>query len=173
MSETTLNQEHYQATEAYRAVANVLKRKNYTLNLNWEALTFPPFTIKTDNLDIKLTFSINKTQKLILLTSVLPFSFPQQKAFECEYAINLINYYLLNGHFYYDYDSSTIYYIVSNCYYFPQGIRPNMLKYENIVTDMLEETINTIDKYDDLLLNLALGAIDLTQFIQKLKECLA
>lgn len=169
MAGIKLDQETYEAIEAYHSIIKMLKRNEYVFEQNDENHTVR-LTCQTEDLDINFLFEINKEQQLVQLLSFLPSRFPKEKHSDGVCATVFVNHFLTNGHFYYDLEGDLIYYKISNRYSFPQGMNTLLIKNDKIIEYMLKEAQETVAMYDHLFLLLANGDINLNDFINKVIE---
>ena len=117
-------------------------------------------SFSTDDLDVKLIFSVDEDRDLIRLLSFLPGNFPEDKRIEGAVATSVANHNMVNGSFDFDLSDGEILFKMTNSY------RGCTIGVECILY-MLRVSLNTVDDYNDRFFALAKGMITLQQFMAK------
>ena len=120
------------------------------------------FNMNGDDIPMRFFIYINPARQVITMHSPMPVTFPEDKIdLGCK-AICAINYRLADGDFQIDIRDGEVLYNMSNCY-------AGSLISTEVFDYMLGMSINIADEYNDKLLMLSKGLIDLDTLLESLK----
>lgn len=113
--------------------------------------------------DIPMDFvaRVDAQKQLIVFNSWLPFSFGEDKRLQGAIATNQINYALSDGSFDYNYETGEVLFRMTTSF------RDSLIAGEAIMY-MLVCAVTIVDKYNDKLLMVAKGAVDIDKFIENM-----
>ena len=111
-----------------------------------------------DDLPMDLIVRIKPELDLILLTSHIPYTIPNEKKVETAAAVGIVNSGLLDGCFDFDLTSGAVYFRMTASY------RETEIS-ENLFEYMLYVSAATIDEYNDKFMKLGMGLIGLQDFM--------
>ena len=119
------------------------------------------FNMNGDDIPMRFFIYVNPRNQLITLHSPIPVTFPQDKIDLACKAVCAINYRLSDGDFQLDIRDGEVLYNMSNCY-------AGSLISNEVFNYMLGMSINIVDEYNDKLLMLAKGLIDMDTLLKSL-----
>ena len=116
-----------------------------------------------DDLPISFRVIVDAERMLIVLYSVLPFRFPEDKIIDAALATVLINDDLVDGSFDLDIEDGTVCFRQTNTYC-------ESLISAEAVSFMMDLAIHMVDLFNDKLYVLAKGMVNLQQFAESLSN---
>ena len=116
-----------------------------------------------DDLPMDFLIRVNPELSIVSFYSDLPFRVPEEKRLDVAVAVTAINYMIVDGNFDLDFSDGQVLFRVNNSYL---DSEPDM----EVFNYMLSITAGAVDEYNDKLLMLAKGYIDLEQFLANLSE---
>ena len=120
------------------------------------------FNMSGDDIPMRFFLYVNPNQRIITLHSPQPVTFPADKLdIGCK-AICAINYRLSDGDFQIDIRDGEVLFNMSNSY-------ADSLISDEVFNYMLGMSINIVDEFNDKLLMLSKGLIDLDTLLESLK----
>ena len=151
-----------QAKELFRTLCGALDECNlkYTVYEEYPAIECPLASESPadDHMPINVLIEIDSDSCLIRLLSSLPFSVPEDKRYDYAAAVSWINCKLVDGYFTFSIeDGSTVFCMGTS--YFKSDID------KSVFLEMLVRAHDTIDNYNDRLLQLAEDKITLDSII--------
>ena len=120
------------------------------------------FNMSGDDIPMRFFLYVNPNQRIITLHSPQPVKFPEDKLDVACKAICAINYRLSDGDFQIDIRDGEVLFNMSNSY-------ADSLISDEVFNYMLGMSINIVDEFNDKLLMLSKGLIDLDTLLQSLK----
>lgn len=138
-----------------------------SIKLNFEAKELEDrymikFNMSGDDIPMRFFIYVNPDKQLITLHSPLPVTFAADKRDLACKALCAINYRLSDGDFQIDIRDGEVLYNMSNCY-------AGSLISSDVFNYMLGMSINIVDEFNDKLLMLSKGLIDLDTMLKDLK----
>ena len=112
-----------------------------------------------EDLPMDIMIDVNAKRQLVLVISKLPLTVPENKLVDLAIAVNVINYQLVDGSFDFDLKSGRIFFRLTSSF------RESKVGKEAVLY-MLMCSCKTIDEYNDKLLLLAKGLLDIDQFVR-------
>lgn len=120
-------------------------------------------SFRGDDLAMPIIFIVDKDRELVRAHSVLETKFSKERRVEGSVATSLINWRLINGCFDYDMsDGQVVFRMV-------ESFR-NCTLSEDIIHYLVNCIAQTVDDYNDLLQQMALGQADLTDLQRRLEK---
>ena len=116
-----------------------------------------------DDLPIELKIHVDADRQLVILLSFLPLTFPEDKRIDGAVAASIINNRLVNGSFDYDITDGRVIFRMTATF-LESVLSEEVFKY------LLYSSCQIIDEYNDKLLMLAKGMMDMEKFIQMENE---
>lgn len=151
-----------QAKKAFETVIKAFKKKNWKYEADPEKLQVRT-SFTGDDLKMPLTITVDPERDLVRIYSFLPEKFPSDKIAIGAYAISVVNWKILNGTFDFKAADGTVMFRVVNSYR-NSKMSPDVIEY------MVNITVGTVDDYNDKIVDLALGKIDLNTYIEKINK---
>lgn len=145
------------AQETFATMCRTLDNNQWRYKKNEEKLRIECGARGSD-LPMDLDLHVDADRQLILLLSMLPLSFPEEKRVEGALAVTAINHLLVNGCFDYDLESGRVFYRMSSSF------MDSKIGEETVIY-ILYASCKIIDEYNDKLLLLSKDMISLEQFI--------
>ncbi len=151
-----------QALAAYDLLCRMLDANEWNYSKREEELIVESGA-KGDDLPIDILIKVDPKMLIVKLVSRIPFVTPEDKRVELSVAINVINSLIVDGCFDYDISSGNIFY--------RQTVAFNgTVLSEEALGYLLYCACHTIDEYNDKLLLLGKGTINLEQFMTSVKN---
>lgn len=148
------------AKKMYDAVCAMLDSRNFKYEKIEEKLLVR-FFVGGNDIPMNFIMRIDAERSLVVLTSLLPGSFPEERRELGAVATSEINFSLADGNFDYDLSDGTVYFRITSSY-LSSLISQAALEY------MLECSIYTVDKFNDKLFMLANGMVEIEKFLEML-----
>ena len=146
------------ARNAYSSICAVLDARNWTYDKDDENLRID-VGVNGEDLPMDIVISVDAEYQLVKLQSLLPFKIEESKRVEGSIATNYINFQLANGSFDYSiYDGSVAFRLT-------QSFRDSYIV-NSVYNYMIDIACQTIDKFNDALLMLSKGMMDLKKFFE-------
>ena len=146
------------ARNAYTSICAVLDARNWTYDKDDEKLRII-VGVTGDDLPMDFIIRVDTEYQLVKLQSLLPFKFEESKRLEGSIATNYINFQLADGSFDYSMQDGAV------AFRLTQSIRESHIV-NSVYRYMIDVACLTIDKYNDNLLMLSKGEIDLEEFLE-------
>ena len=147
------------AKQVYATIIKALDSDNLKYTKDDNELRID-ISFTTNDLDVKLIFSVDEDRDLIRLLSFLPGTFPENKRIEGAVATTVANHNMVDGSFDFDINDGDIVFKMANSY-----------RSGTVTTDcvlyMLRVALGTVDRYNDRFFALSTGMITLQDFIAK------
>lgn len=142
-----------------KAVFDSLVAHLHDIKLNFEAKELEDrymvkFNMSGDDIPMRFFIYVNPQHQIITLHSPMPVTFSADKIDEGCKAVCMINYRLTDGDFQIDVRDGEVLFNMSNCY-------AGSLIANDVFNYMLGMSINIVDEFNDKLLMLSKGLIDL------------
>jgi hypothetical protein len=149
-----------------KAVFDSLVQHLNDINLKFEAKELEErymikFNMGGDDIPMRFFIYVNPVHQIITLHSPQPVTFPADKIDEACKALCAINYRLSDGDFQIDIRDGEVLFNMSNCY-------AGSLISTEVFNYMLGMSINIVDEFNDKLLLLSKGLIDLDTLMASL-----
>lgn len=144
-----------QAQKMYQTLCNVLDERQWPYEKTPDKLMVD-FSGKGEDLPLSFRIRVDAQRQLMVLYSMLPFKFPEDRITQAAVATMYINDSLLNGSFDLDITDGSVCFRVSNLF------RDSLISPEAFHF-LLEYSIHFVDEYNDKLFGLAKGMINLEQ----------
>ncbi len=116
-----------------------------------------------DDLPMKLHFFVDAERSLVRVLSLLPFDTKEDKRVEMAVAVSMINDMLVDGSFDFDITEGSMFFRMTNSFI------ESVISHEVFIY-MILCSLKTIDEYNDKLLMLSTGIIDLEKFTTVIAE---
>lgn len=150
------------AQETFGTLCRTLDENQWRYKKNEEKLRVE-CGARGEDLSMDLDLHVDAERQLVLLLSMLPLEFSEEKRIEGVLAVTAINRRLVNGCFDYDLERGKVFYRMSSSF---MGSKLGKEAIEYI----LYASCRIIDEYNDKLLMLAKGMISLEQFISSVND---
>lgn len=142
-----------------KVVFDNLVQHLHNIKLNFEAKELEDrymikFNMSGDDIPMRFFIYVNPAHQIITLHSPMPVTFPADKIDVACKAICAINYRLTDGDFQIDVRDGEVIFNMSNCY-------AGSLISSEVFNYMLGMSINIVDEFNDKLLMLSKGLIDI------------
>lgn len=151
-----------EARTHFQILERAFKEKNWKYSIDEDKLRLTS-SFRGDDLSIPITLRIDEERQLIRGFSVLPFNMDESKRVEGAVATTLINWRLVNGSFDYDMSDGQIVYRIAESW-------RNCTISTEVVQYLVNCLVGTVDDYNDILLGIAKGKMDLQDLQRKLNE---
>lgn len=144
------------AQRTFGTLCSMLDNKNWSYKKNEEDLTIT-CTARGDDLPMELIIRVDEMRSLVSLLSYMPFRIKEEKRIDAAIALTIVNYKLVDGSFDFDLHDGTVIFRLTNSF------RGSDLG-EDVFEYMVLVSCQTIDDYNDKLLMLSLGNLDIDAF---------
>lgn len=144
------------AKEIYETICSFLDGDNWKYDRHDEDLVIT-MSAKGEDLPISFVVRVDAERRLVTVFSQLPFEAKSEKIVETAVAVAMANYGLVDGSFDFDVQKGKIIFRMTTSYL-------ESLISEEVFEYMIYCTAHTVDKYNDKLMMLAKGMIDLAKF---------
>lgn len=149
-----------------KAVFQSLVQHLHNIKLNFEEKELEDrfmvkFNMSGDDIPMRYFIYVNPAHQIITLHSPMPVTFPADKIDLACKAICAINYRLSDGDFQIDIRDGEVLFNMSNCY-------AGSLISSDVFNYMLGMSINIVDEFNDKLLMLSKGLIDMDTLLKSL-----
>ena len=151
-----------EASTHFQILERAFKEKGWKYSTEESKLKLTS-SFRGDDLSIPITLRIDDDRQLIRGFSVLPFNMSESKRVEGAVATTLINWRLVNGSFDYDMSDGQIVYRIAQSY-------RNCTLSTEVVQYLVNCLVGTVDDYNDTLLAISKGSMDLQDLQRKLDE---
>ena len=155
-----VDMKHAQAE--FEKFCKALDADGWRYNKNEEKLTIETGATG-DDLPINIYIQVDANRELLYLLSKLPINVPEDKRIDMVVAVCMVNDLMVHGCFDYNIQEGTLFFRMANSYK-DSSLGDDLYKY------MLYCSCQTIDEYNDKLLMLSSGIIDLEAFIKLMDE---
>lgn len=138
-----------------------------SMNYNYQVVEEYPYMVlasaPSKDLAINLIIYADEVRDAVVLKSILPCKFPEEKVMEGAIGISMINYSLAIGHFVIDLSDGVVHYVLSSFYTGNNIDIPLMDKLFSIARLV-------VDEYNDKLYDLARGVINIDQLREIMEQ---
>ncbi len=148
------------ALDVYNMVKSVLNAKKWKYDADDEALKIV-LTVTGEDLPMKLRICISDKAELVSIYSSMTFNFPTEKIIDAAIATSSINYIMSDGSFDLDIRDGEVLYRLTSSF-------KDSLISEETIDFMVGLSLFTIDKYNDMFMELAKGYMSLEDFLKKI-----
>lgn len=155
------NNKREQALAVFGLICETLEDREWKYQKNEEKLSVSCVGAG-DDLPIELLIKVLEDRSLVMLLSQLPLTVPEDKSMDFVIALSTINNRLVDGSFDMDLENGRILFRMTNSFL-------DSCMGKDVFAYMLLCSFLTIDEYNDKLLMLAKGMIDLERFLASLK----
>lgn len=146
-----------QAQEMFNIFCQTMDADDWKYKKDTEKLTIE-CGAQGEDLPMELVIKVDAERQLIMLLSSLPFTFPEDNRLDGALAVAYINELLVHGCFDYNVLSGKMIFRMTNTF-LDSTLSQEVCKY------LLYCSCATIDEYNDKLLMLAKGMVDIKKFI--------
>lgn len=150
--------EELKAAQVYRDICEMLDENGWNYKKVEEKLTIETGA-RGDDLPMDLTIKVDVKRQLIMLLSHLPYVISEDKRVETALAVSVVNNMLVDGCIDYDLSDGHIFFRMTNSYR-DSDISKEVYKY------LLYCACQSVDDFNDKLLMLSKGIIDLEKFTE-------
>lgn len=150
------------ALDVYNMIINVLNDKKWKYEADNDALKVE-FTVVGEDLPMKVRVYVDGDKELVTLMSSMGFNFPAEKLIEGAIVTSTINYLLRDGSFDFDISDGEVLFRLTT------GFMDSLIS-EDTLQFMIDLSLFTIDKYNDMFMELAKGYMSLEEFFAKLVD---
>ena len=150
------------AQEVFRAVCNMLDSKEWNYKKDDDNFIIVK-ALQGEDIPMEFIIRVLPSQQIVVFTSVLPFKIEKEKWVDVAIACCSINYILLDGSFDFSIDDAIIKFRMTASY------RDSLLNKE-LFEYMLLVSACTVDEYNDKLLMLSKGNLDIHRFLSSLNQ---
>ncbi len=147
---------------AFDIVCRAFDQKGWKYRADSEKLTLIT-SFKGDDLSIPMTVKVDDQHDILCVYSYLPLTFSSDKIPVGAYAAHLANWQMLNGTFDFDVKNGKMMFRIVQSY---RGKALN----EKIVCYMIEITANTVDNFNDKLVDLAEGKMNYSKYVSFIEK---
>lgn len=151
-----MDEKMIKAKEIYGILCSFLDNDDWKYTKHEEDLVIT-MSARGDDLPIEFVVKVDSGRSLVSLFSRLPFKAPSDKIVETAVAIAMTNYGLVDGSFDLDMKEGGIVFRMTTSYL-------DSLISEEVFKYMIYCTAHTVDQYNDKLMMLVKGMIDLAKF---------
>lgn len=151
-----MDEKMIKAKEIYGILCSFLDNDDWKYTKHEEDLVIT-MSARGDDLPIEFVVKVDSGRSLVSLFSRLPFKAPNDKIVETAVAIAMTNYGLVDGSFDLDMKEGGIVFRMTTSYL-------DSLISEEVFKYMIYCTAHTVDEYNDKLMMLVKGMIDLAKF---------
>lgn len=148
------------AKKIYDTAISVLDKRGWHYSTEEDMII--RLKVKGEDLPIDLVLVVDKEKQILQMLSPLPFEFSEEKRVEGSIATCAINYNLLYGNFDYNFDKGNI------CYRMIVPFHDSEIGF-GLIDFLVSCICSLVDDYNDKLLALGKGYIDINEFMEKLK----
>lgn len=149
---------HLAAAKVYYDFCKMMDDEEWTYEGNEEKLSIVCGAVGED-LPIELNIRMDVDRQLVLVLSRLPYKVPEEKRVDVAVAVSVINNVLVDGSVDFNLESGHVFFRMTNSY-MDSNLSSEVYKY------LLYCASQTIDAFNDKLLMLSKGIIDVEQFIK-------
>ena len=146
------------AAKVYHDFCKMMDDEEWTYEGNEEKLSIVCGAVGED-LPIELNIRMDVDRQLVLVLSRLPYNIPEEKRIDVAVAVSVINDTLVDGNVEFDLMEGRVFFRMTNRY-MDSNLSSEVYKY------LLYCASQTIDAFNDKLLMLSKGIIDVEQFIK-------
>lgn len=149
---------HLAAAKVYYDFCKMMDDEEWTYEGNEEKLSIVCGAVGED-LPIELNIRMDVDRQLVLVLSRLPYKVPEEKRVDVAVAVSVINNVLVDGSVDFNLESGHVFFRITNSY-MDSNLSGEVYGY------LLYCACQTIDTFNDKLLMLSKGIIDVEQFIK-------
>lgn len=150
--------------EVFTSFCNYLDEIEWKYDINEDEGIYQIFvSSKGEDLQINLSVNFLVNNQIVTIYSKLPFIVSEEKRVEMALAIHMINNAILDGTFCYDINEGEIYFKMTSCF------RGGLISKETF-NYLLFLSCSVIDDYNDKLLAIDRGFLDLAGLLKKISE---
>lgn len=146
------------AKQVYNAICAAMDKENWKYTKREEDLVIETGA-QGDDLPMELNIHVDAQRQLIMLLSRLPYAIPEDKRLDIAVAVSIINNKLVHGCVDFDLAKGTLYFRMTNSF-MDSILGADAFKY------LLYCSCQTIDDFNDKLLMLSKGIIDIPKFME-------
>ncbi len=147
-----------QAKQVYQAFCTMMDREEWNYTKREEDLIIDTGA-RGEDLPMDLKIRVDAERELVQVFSRLPYAIPQDKRLEIAVAVSIINNQLVHGCVDFDRASGNLFFRMTNSY------RDSLIS-DEVYKYLLYCACQTIDSFNDKLLMLSKGIIDIEKFIE-------
>lgn len=151
-----------QAKAVYQTICQAMDADNWHYKKNEEKLTIE-CGAKGEDLPMDLTIKADADRQLVMVISMLPFTFPEDKRVDAALAISVVNNKLVHGCFDCSLPDGHVFFRICTTFW-------ESLLGQEAAMYLILAACQTIDAYNDKFLMLSKGILTLEQFIQAENE---
>lgn len=146
------------AAQVYYDLCKMLDGEGWKYKKNVEELRIE-CGARGEDLPIELNIKVDAERQLVMVLSHLPYRIPEDKRIDIAIAVSVVNNRLVDGCVDYDITTGNLFFRMTNSY-MDSTIGGEVYKY------LLYCACQTIDSFNDRLLMLSKGMIDIAKFIE-------
>lgn len=152
--------ENLEANEMLESICAMLDARDWVYEKVEDRLLVR-FIVTGEDFPMNFIIRVDPERKLVLYTSRLPGKFPEELRETGAVATCQLNFKLADGSFDYDMSDGTVYFRLTSSY------RSSLISQAALVS-MLDISLYTVDRYNDMFTLLAKGTLDLQNFLDSL-----
>ena len=115
-------------------------------------------TIRGDDLTLHLSVMVDVRSQVVILESKLPFNIQKEYYDEVARAINYVNKRIIDGAFNFSCKYGAVYFRATECF-------KESLISDDVLKDLIRDSLNEVDRYNDYLFYLGAGIKTLEDFV--------
>ncbi|MBQ8962159.1 MAG: YbjN domain-containing protein [Ruminococcus sp.] len=145
-----------QAQEVFAIVKGALDDNEWTYDCDEDKMIIS-CSSQGEDLPIDINIHVDADRQMIIFTSQIPVTFPEDKIVEAAVAVAEINTHLVDGSFDLNIGTGKVYFRLTGCFL-------DSLITRTFFDYIMITSIRTVDDFNDKLLMLAKGMMDLKEF---------
>ena len=145
------------AKNTYATLCKVMDKIGWYYDKDEENLALET-TIRGDDLNLQFRVRVDERHQIVILDSKLPFSIQKERMADVSRAINYINKRIPDGAFNMSTRYGTVYFRATECF-------KESLIAEEVFEDLIKESLEEVDRYNDYLFYLGMGIKTLDDFV--------
>ena len=150
------------AKQVYQTICKMMDQEKWKCKKDDEKLSIEAGA-QGEDLPMELVIRVDAERQLVMILSHLPYKIPEDKRLDVAVAVSAINNLLVHGAMDFNVTDGNLFFRMASSF-MDSDMGADAYRY------MMYASCQTIDEYNDKLLMLSKGIVDISKFLEMLKE---